>query len=250
MRWRRPSPRQMDGNSSGFGCRGSWPKASLAHVPGHSAPCGSLPKRSTTSRHPTIDPTNIAVLTWPAAVSSHPRSATSIGSLKYMCSHPESRLGGDVLRALRVAHRSVRRMHGAYGRPPTRDSVPAETGQSRCTWWPDAVELGPRCRSGVRPEAPPTRWLPTTKSSCHPRALSDDDGGIAPFGLGLRRRGRRRLPHPALGAGVAGGSASCWSWPSRPQTSLLDLHRPLWELYVVEGLKPCEFAMYSKRITR
>ncbi len=33
---------------------------------------------------------------------------------------------------------------------------------------------------------------------------------------------------------------------SRLHTSLLDRHRPLWELYVVEGLNDGRFAMYSK----
>lgn len=33
---------------------------------------------------------------------------------------------------------------------------------------------------------------------------------------------------------------------SRLHTSLLDRHRPLWELYVVEGLRDGRFAMYSK----
>ena len=33
---------------------------------------------------------------------------------------------------------------------------------------------------------------------------------------------------------------------SRLHTSLLDRHRPLWELYVVEGLSDGRFAMYSK----
>src|SRR6202012_2736817 len=33
---------------------------------------------------------------------------------------------------------------------------------------------------------------------------------------------------------------------SRLHTSLLDRHRPLWELYVVEGLKDGRFAMYTK----
>ncbi|BCI92792.1 hypothetical protein NIIDMKKI_79980 [Mycobacterium kansasii] len=33
---------------------------------------------------------------------------------------------------------------------------------------------------------------------------------------------------------------------SRLHTSLLDRHRPLWELYVVEGLNDGRFAMYTK----
>ena len=65
-------------------------------------------------------------------------------------------------------------------------------------------------------------------------------------GLGGRRGFRHRLPRPPLRAAATGDDAALHELVARLMSRPLDRDRPLWEMYLVEGLAKNRFAVITK----
>ena len=79
-----------------------------------------------------------------------------------------------------------------------------------------------------------------------PPADPDRAGPDRQPGLGRRRALRHRLPRTPLRAAAAGSLDQLRELVSRIVSRPLDRSRPLWEIYVIEGLADGQFALLTK----
>ena len=71
-------------------------------------------------------------------------------------------------------------------------------------------------------------------------------GSARPAGVGRRPALQPRLPRSPLGAAAPGGEAELDNLMGRLMAVELDRHRPLWEIWMVEGLTGGRWALISK----